>query len=644
MSRIQEFISRQRESYVEVIKRYAVTVIAVIVLSILGCLDSLDVVETESLEDVYNFLGFFVCCTFFAETVLKSKSREKVTKSKLSAAYIIAAAAAGLVTMAIHMIEDAESDFTEYYLITSIVFAVIILIGFAMRRLVKDSDLTFEKYAVKLIFSFTSLLTIVLVLNLGFLIILELIDNLLVDIKEWRILGTIEYLLMGTVYTPFMLICLNVDEEEDSKFSRGLVMYALTPLYTVALAIIYLYIFKLIITWDFPSNSVFGICAGLFAIGVCIWTAAYSYVRAELDAGSYSEYVPDDKAASPEGNVTPAGMVPSESEASELTTKWGGLGPVSTEQPFIDQTVLDKLKTPIREQKTVSHARSSKTFYDKLIIYMKYIYAPLILLELYCLGVRIHDYGLTSDRLMGVWFMIAQVIYIAWEPIYNLVLKLRGKKEKIKLHDRYEDYLYAVLVMFFLAVLCPFTNILRLEYISQKARFEAEHDLSNYRVLKYNMYGKRYLEDGDMLGPDYEITLKKDDGYGYSDDDHAYNHERKIYLSAGRSRYEGEISVAGASSMYMIDNYRYDDSISLEDAKQYSLDYEGGSVTVDLSALLDDLMQDEKYKNGKHATQAELPRTLTATDGTRLVVTYISCAYTKSGYEEINIKGYVLKP
>ena len=646
MGKVQDFISHQKESYVAVIKKYVGTVVSTIVLSLILCMINLDIITEDGAENVCLFLGFFTGCAFFIETVLKSRTKAAASAGTLVTAYSIAVVISIATTAVIRIAEDSDDTFFQYYTAVITGFIALILGGLAMRRLIKDSELSFEKYAVKLMFSFMALLTIMLVLNIGIVVILELIDSLLVKIRVWKILGTIESLLAGTVYTPFMLICLNVDEEEDSRFSRGLIMYALTPLYTAALAIVYLYIFKLIITMNFPSNRVFSICASLFCVGVCIWTAAYSYVKAELEAGNYSESVPADIPPAGLAEHVQAGLAASgssvpgvDSDSSGLTNEWGGLGPVSSKVP---PSVINELSKPMPVEKVivkkgVEHARYNKTFYDKLIIYMKYIYAPLILLELYCIGIRIHDYGFTTERLAGVWFMIAQVVYIAWEPLYNLFLKIRSKAEKIRIHEKYEDYLFVALAIYFLAMLCPLTNILKLEYMSQKARFAQDENVSNYRVLKYNMYGERYLKDQGKYGLEYEVSLKQ------SPDESSYGHIQKVYINEGESGYRGAIPVDGAKYIYQFQDYGRDGVFDYNDLKNYTIEYEDGTVTVDIAGLADDLLEDEKWRNGKHAKLVELPMTLQATDGTRIVLTYISCRYTKEGFEAINMKGYILK-
>ena len=394
-------------------------------------------------------------------------------------------------------------------------------------------------------------------------------------------------------------------------------------------------------------------------LGVCIWTAAYSYVKAELDAGNYNEdpggsSVPNDiPPMITQGNVPPTSVqsgVPADAQpgihanapAPELTSSWGGLGSLS-DIPPVDLTniTIDNANTNTGSKTVVArgggHARYNKTFYDKLIIYMKYIYAPFLLLELYCVGVRIHEFGLTGDRILGVWFIISQSIYIAWEPLYNLVLKIRGKGERIHLHERYEDYLFVALAMYIFMVLCPFTSVSKMEYLSQKARFENEANSSSYRVLKNNIYGERYLEDEGKLGKEYELALKQDNPYQSHNKQH-------IYLTEGESNYTGPVDISGADTLFKFDNINDNVFKDIEELKEFKITYgDQESLAVDLSNLVDDMMEDEKYSNGKHAKQAELPYTTTAADGSRVVITYISFTYSTDGYEGICVRGYVMR-
>lgn len=57
------------------------------------------------------------------------------------------------------------------------------------------------------------------------------------------------------------------------------------PCVMIAMAIIYIYIIKIFVTWEIPSNEIFNICSVLFAIGAPIWTMAYAFTKDKKTIG-----------------------------------------------------------------------------------------------------------------------------------------------------------------------------------------------------------------------------------------------------------------------------------------------------------------------------------------------------------------------
>ena len=224
-------------------------------------------------------------------------------------------------------------------------FYVLTLTGLSLLAIIRESRLSFEQYAVRMIFSCFRIFLILLVLNLGFLLILYMVDLLIVPLKIGTWIVRMELFLIPIVYVPYILSCLtNRTEERPSGFVKGLVLYALMPIYMAVVLVIYIYMARIVITWTFPVNQVFYFCAGIFSVGVVIWTMAYAFTR-----------------------------------------------------------------------------RDRSKIYNIIIRYMKYIVAPLILLELYAMIIRIHEYGWTTPRSYGIYFISLQIVYTAWEPILMLI-------------------------------------------------------------------------------------------------------------------------------------------------------------------------------------------------------------------------------
>lgn len=169
------------------------------------------------------------------------------------------------------------------------------------------------------------------------------------------------------------------------------------------------------------------------------------------------------------------------------------------------------------------------TKYRKLVMLTKYIYAPFILLELYSIGVRIGEYGLTESRYAAVFFIIIQIIYIFWEQLCALFAKIRKKEYEKKFAKGYEGLAIVLLVICFIGLLLPYGNAMYLSYMSQKNRLITyqEHDKvaagEAYRYLKTNPYGKKYL---DKKFTEEEIDLFESEEYYKDQYDMDWNYVR----------------------------------------------------------------------------------------------------------------------
>ena len=565
MGKIRDFFDEQRRDYLAILKRYTVTIAIGMILSVFYIIWN----ESGSSDsDIFVILGMTMVAAFHIETIWKAKNR---SLSELLIGYV-----AGLfiaigwdVLISILSVKDIDvSNYTSgemrtgYYLATGAGLYLMILAGTAFVQLVKESNASFPEYMVRLVISVCKFFAIFFILNIGALLLVWIFDALILRINNWSVFGYVEVLLCGFVYLPFALICLSESEQEKTKFVRGLICYAMMPIVLAATAMIYLYMLKILFISDFPSNEVFEICATLFCLGVCVWTAAYAYRDKEKEEG----------------------------------------------------------------------------LYDKIIKYMKYIYAPFILLEIYCIGVRILNYGATEDRMVGVWFIIAQLIYIFWEPIVCVIRKCTGG-EKPKLHEGYEGLIFAAIIVYFFAVLCPVTNVEWTVYRSQKARFEealAEERYSEargaYRILSRNINGRPYLEnraDHETLAE----TLSVDDPW--SDDNTGYT-ETWSYASA-YSKSDGEaISIEGAKYLYEIDAYSKSDEVYTESGlSTFAIDYSGGTVTADMRDLVNKMMKESEPRI--------LPYNVKTSGGT-LVVTNIRFSFSKdtNQVKSLSLGGYLL--
>ena len=147
-----------------------------------------------------------------------------------------------------------------------------VMVGLAIWHMFRRLEEDFEIYATK---AFLELLkaTVIYGLFAGGLATIILIFNALI-FKTGDFLEQVEIFLASGIYVPMCLKAISGKNEEPGKFFRVCILYVLMPMLLIAFGIIYLYIGKIFLTNDVPSNKIFFILSCLFTVGVPVWTTA----------------------------------------------------------------------------------------------------------------------------------------------------------------------------------------------------------------------------------------------------------------------------------------------------------------------------------------------------------------------------------
>lgn len=584
MGKLGIIFDQQKEAVKGIIKRYLATIICVNIACILGIfLDATDLYSKSNVREItdyiFGFLMMFAVGSFFVESIF---TEDGSNRKKLVVPYVIF----GFISLVLDILGNNMSWFSEMgedMFTKTIALYVIVCTVLGFHRLIKSSGMSFAKYAVNLLAGVIKVGTVLFLLNVGFLLLIAIFDILIVDIKEWKFIGYVEMFFAGAVYVPYTLICLTDKTEPKSKFMRGLFLYVLMPMVTLAMLIIYMYVLKIFITGYMPKNEVFNICAILFCYGVVIWTIAYSFVEDEYQKGA-------GKAA----------------------------------------------------------------LYYKIVKYAKYIYAPFILLECVSIGIRIKEYGITLGRYFAVVFIVCQIIYIAWEPIYGLVRKI-GKKEKNNYAEGYEHLLYVGIAVYVLCVMLPFFSGERIEFLSQKKRFEtmmAGHSVeelnlsaadvisarSTYRVLEWNIYGKEYLEETYTQAERAALKKQLDVDYYRTQWDY-YRMKTQAAISVDGYSYMQSFSEKGynGDEIYIGENAVIPMNISIKGLDNM----EDIVCDVDVRKLVALVISKDENSNGNDRA---LPYDILMDDGKKCVVTKIFFDYDSVGnvIKNLELEGYIL--
>ncbi len=205
--------------------------------------------------------------------------------------------------------------------------------------------------------------------------------------------------------------------------------------------------------------------------------------------------------------------------------------------------------------------------YGKLVVNMKYIYAPFIILEIICLGMRIGAHGLTEVRVLGIFFIVFQLIYICWRPINKLLKKDMG----------YEALIPVAVVMAFVGLLAPFINMEYLSYLSQKSIFEKGMEDEDYfkaagayEYLRYSVYGEEYIKEN--YTEEERNELQETFYWSYKENDQkVYDYTEYISTYSDSVRLEG-LNTEGYSTVFEI-NVSYHYELTYDDVEAMTLKY-----------------------------------------------------------------------
>ena len=305
---------------------YRVTMVSVAIATLYAalCCTLGNLVDVESViwkfvwyeEDVLRFFLLFVSAVVFTESILPYEMKGQRTKiirilcfvlsAVISAAFIVAQNIVAI-KQDIQGINNTDNPgnaiavWTRGYIIQEwamrCYIALILLLMLGILYFIhKKSNVGFIEYMMHVGANFCVVTAIYIVLWIGVFLILLILDLLLLDDIETLVELSL-ILLTGFYYVPACIMSLgNMDSNIDDGIGRILVKYVMTGMTICAMLIVYVYLLKILITWEMPSNEIFGIVSGLFCIGMLIWVVDYHY----RDDTKYTRFL----------QLLPYGMIP----------------------------------------------------------------------------------------------------------------------------------------------------------------------------------------------------------------------------------------------------------------------------------------------------------------------------------------------
>ncbi len=278
MGKVQNLINEQKTELKQLLYNYTMTLVIGSLISVVYVLnDMIDLGSLDFMRQFYTIMFAFVIGCFFVETFYVEKDQLKKIVL-LSTMYVVSFAIAVVVDLLIENLENVTYK-QEYYISMYIIILYVSLVCIAFYKLIKKNDIGVEKYFARVLFGLLKVWGLFFLLYGAVILILEIFNSLIADIDYWDFISRIEILLIGFLYFPYSILTISDTREDNSRFTKGLLMYALMPCVLIATGIIYMYIIKIISSGEIPSNQVFRICAELFLLGGPVWLMSGVFLR-----------------------------------------------------------------------------------------------------------------------------------------------------------------------------------------------------------------------------------------------------------------------------------------------------------------------------------------------------------------------------
>ena len=256
-----------------VFKDYPVAMISIVIAAFIGAvLIEWNHHDTKIyLERAIAFCLILAFQSIFLEEIFTSKKIIRFTGYAVSA--IISATYVYILSFEGETFLGIEMEIVGTWLMRVLIVHGMAFICVSIHHMFRRLEENFEVYAARAFLELVKSTVIYGLFALGLAAIIWIFNELIFDTDDF--LSQVELFLAGGIYVPMCLKSISGKNDEPGKFARVCFLYVLQPMLLVAFAIIYLYIVKIFVISDIPSNRVFNILAFLFAIGMPVWTVIH---------------------------------------------------------------------------------------------------------------------------------------------------------------------------------------------------------------------------------------------------------------------------------------------------------------------------------------------------------------------------------
>ncbi len=584
LGKVSNYINQNMAKFKQIYMRYAASIFCAFIIAVVSIIANQK--KGFDIESIVAVCSIWLAGNFLVESLWKKTIEEaQKNKRKWLIGYGVTFVIAIIFENLSEILKAQKEDIPNLIFESILYFYIACTVLLAIYVLLRQQQLDLPHCIGRIIFALLRAVGVYLVLNIAVILILEIINALLVDIDTFRVELNIQLLLSALAYFPTCLLAVSDTSEDNAAFTKKFVSYVLLPCVWIAMFVIYLYVVKIFVTQEVPSNEIFGICASLFAIGMPIWMMASGFVE-------------------------------------EKTSRYAKLISITKYiyAPFI---LLEIYSMSVRVK---AYGLTEQRYAAWMFVLLQIIY--ILWEKIYALYARLSDRKKYNNQ--------ADTGDTGTEHANEI------NQTKTQINWHYENLILVLVGFLFVGLLLPFGNAQYLSYQSQKSRLVKNRtsDMGEaakaYDYLKTNAYGRRYLDN-------YLTEAEQDELHNMLYDWDSEDQWKSVYFNAYPIE-EGGLTIDGYKKIYGVDEH-WRDECSVQEYESKTITA-GDSVyaNVDLTSCISYYKDLEDKNENQAVDEKDKVYEIQISDTEKLIITYISFEIDdeQTMIKRMFIKGYML--
>ncbi len=585
MGKVSNYINQNMAKFKQIYIRYAASIFCAFIISVVSIIANQK--KGFDIESIVTVCSIWLAGNFLVESLWKKTAEEaQKNKWKWLIGYGITFVIAIVFENLSEILKAQKADIPNLIFESILYFYIACTVLLAIYVLLRQQQLDLPHCIGRIIFALLRAVGVYLVLNIAVILILEIIDALLVDIDTFRVELNIQLLLSALAYFPTCLLAVSDTSEDNAAFTKKFVSYVLLPCVWIAMFVIYLYVVKIFVTQEVPSNEIFGICASLFAIGMPIWMMASGFVE-------------------------------------EKTSRYAKLISITKYiyAPFI---LLEIYSMSVRVK---AYGLTEQRYAAWMFVLLQIIY--ILWEKIYARYARLAGRKKTYNNQVDTG-----------DTGTEYANEINQTKTQINWH--YENLILVLVGFLFVGLLLPFGNAQYLSYQSQKSRLVKNRTLDMgeaakaYDYLKTNAYGRRYLDN-------YLTEAEQDELHNMLYDRDSEDQWKSVYFYAEPIEEKG-IIIDGYAKIYTMTAHWNEES-TIENYENKTITVGDSEYkNVDFTSCISYYKNLEDKRENQEINEKDIVYEIQVSDTEKLIVTYISFEIDdeQTMIKRMFIKGYML--